>query len=39
MSRIKKFGRIFLSYEQVELTIAEVVYYGINKRSNARSTR
>ena len=31
MSRIRKFGRIFLSYRQVELSIAEVVYYGKNK--------
>lgn len=31
MSRIRKFGRIFLSYKQVELTIAEVVFYGEKK--------
>jgi hypothetical protein len=31
MSRIRKFGRIFFSYKQAELTIVEVVYYGKNK--------
>ena len=31
MSRIRKFGCIFLSYKKVELTIVKVVYYGKNK--------